>query len=114
MMLMVCRPPMRLHESGGSDLGRMMHSSSSCSLATRTTSRRHGTKTSVTGMIQIARSRISIAARFFLCRLRFVVPSDFELLWLGVPPPQAQGRLLPFLDKCLRCLVAGELLALYI
>uniref|UniRef100_A0A0A9E4I5 Uncharacterized protein n=1 Tax=Arundo donax TaxID=35708 RepID=A0A0A9E4I5_ARUDO len=68
MMLMVCRPPMRLHESGGSDLGRMMHSSSSCSLATRTTSRRHGTKTSVTGMIQIARSRISIAARFSPCR----------------------------------------------
>ncbi|WVZ86631.1 hypothetical protein U9M48_033384 [Paspalum notatum var. saurae] len=66
MMLMVCRPPTRLHahESGGGDRsrGRMMHSSSSCSLATSTTSRRHGTKTNVTGMIQIARSRISIAA----------------------------------------------------
>jgi hypothetical protein len=62
IMLMVWRPPTRLHESKGSDLGRMMHSSSSCSLATSTTSRRHGTNTSVIGMIQIARFRISIAS----------------------------------------------------
>lgn len=62
MMLMVCRPPTRphAHESMSGGRGRMMHSSSSCSLATRTTSRRNGTRTSVTGMIQIARSRISI------------------------------------------------------
>lgn len=113
MMLMACRLPTRPHahaSSGGGDRGRgrMMHSSSSCSLATSTTSRRHGTKTSVTGMIQIARSRISIAAGFF------AVPSWAADLW----PLQGKdgGPLACFASLrgqvcCSALLAAGELLA---
>lgn len=102
MMLMVCRPPTRphAHESMSGGRGRMMHSSSSCSLATRTTSRRNGTRTSVTGMIQIARSRISIV----VAAVGLVLPlaGDFCLCWCGdllrprstpdLSPPQPQAR----------------------
>lgn len=137
MMLMVCRPPTRphAHESMSGGRGRMMHSSSSCSLATRTTSRRNGTRTSVTGMIQIARSRISIV----VAAVGLVLPlaGDFCLCWCGDltsdlaplltslhhshrPRPARNWewgmmdscRFLHLLDKqVLLCLVAGALLA---
>jgi hypothetical protein len=97
MMLMVCRPPTRPHShaSGGGDRGRMMHSSSSCSRATSTTSRRHGTNTSVTGMIQIARSSSSISISR-AARLQ-------ELLWPDLHGHGANdGRPLP-LPPLLAC-----------
>uniref|UniRef100_A0A8R7TLA9 Uncharacterized protein n=1 Tax=Triticum urartu TaxID=4572 RepID=A0A8R7TLA9_TRIUA len=67
MMAMVWRvdmwPYMSADMCGGGGLGRMKHSSSSCSLATSRTSRRSGTKMSVIGMMHAPSSSISMPAR---------------------------------------------------
>uniref|UniRef100_A0A0D9ZNV7 Uncharacterized protein n=1 Tax=Oryza glumipatula TaxID=40148 RepID=A0A0D9ZNV7_9ORYZ len=53
--------------------GRARHSSSCCSLATSVTSRRHGTKTSVIGMIQIPSSSISMVVRWIPMKANEIV-----------------------------------------
>ncbi|KAK3154809.1 hypothetical protein QOZ80_2BG0195350 [Eleusine coracana subsp. coracana] len=64
VMLNVCILVILLHIAGDGDLVCMMRASSCWSLATRSTRRLHGTKMSVTGMIQIPNVSISIAADF--------------------------------------------------
>ncbi|CAM0903489.1 unnamed protein product [Alopecurus aequalis] len=100
MMAIVCRVVMRPHISGdisgaisdNSGLGRLMHFSSSCSLATKTTSRRTGTKMSVTGMMHAPSSSISMAARSFASLDRaskaFLFHGVTKLL-CGFPTPRA-------------------------